>query len=341
MKKLLVSAALVAALCSGCGRQSRLLSGTGSTFVSPLMTKWGDEYAKAKAVTIEYESVGSGVGMQRLAAGTFDFGCTDAPMTAEQTERAKQTGGDVIHVPLTMGAVVAAYNLEKVKQPLTLSGPVLADIYLGNVKKWNEGPIKKLNPDVELPSEEIKVVHRDDASGTSYIWTDYLSKVNPEWKKKVGAGVSVEWPAGEGATGNGGVADKIKNTPYSIGYVPLNYALKNDVAFALVKNKEGSAVKASLESVASAANNVLSEIPDDLRYSLTNAPGKDSYPISGTTWAVVFVKQPAGRGRPLVDFLRWAVREGQDDAEELHYARLPKGLVERAEKKIDQIDVGQ
>ena len=341
MKKWLVSAALVAALCSGCGRQSRLLSGTGSTFVSPLMTKWGDEYAKAKGVTIEYESVGSGVGMQRLAAGTFDFGCTDAPMTPEQAERAKQTGGEVIHVPLTMGAVVAAYNLEKVKQPLTLSGPVLADIYLGNIKKWNEEPIKKLNPDVELPSEEIKVVHRDDASGTSYIWTDYLSKVSPEWKKKVGAGVSVEWPAGEGATGNGGVADKIKNTPYGIGYVPLNYALKNDVAFALVKNKEGAAVKASLESVTAAANHALSEIPDDLRYSLTDAPGKDSYPISGTTWAVVFVKQPAGRGRPLVDFLRRAVHEGQDDAEELHYARLPKGLVERAEKKIDQIDVGQ
>ncbi len=207
----------------------------------------------------------------------------------------------MIHVPLIDGSQAAAYNLEKVKRPLTLSGPVLADIYLGAVKRWNDEPIKKLNPDVDLPSEEIKVVHRDDASGTSYIWTDYLSKVNPEWKKKVGAGVSVEWLAGEGATGNGGVADKIKNTPYSIGYVPLNYAMKNDVAFALVKNKEGNAVKASLESVAAAANNVLSEIPDDLRYSLTDAPGKESYPISGTTWAVVFVKQPAAAAS------RWSI----------------------------------
>ena len=305
------------------------------------MTRWGGEYEQAKGVQVEYESVGSGVGVQRLTAGTFDFACTDAPLTPQQLEAAKQTGGDVLHIPLVLGAVVPAYNLEKIKGPLTLDGGVLADIYLGKIKRWNDEPIKKRNPDTDLPSEEIKVVHRDDASGTTYIWTDYLSKVSPEWKKQAGAGMAIDWPVGDGATGNDGVAAKIKETPNSLGYVPLNYALKGDITFALVKNKEGAPIKASLESVTAAADHALTEIPEDLRYSLTDAPGKDSYPISGTTWAVVFVKQPAGRGQPLVDFLRWATHDGQADAAELHYARLPQGLVERAEKKLDQIDVGK
>ncbi len=341
MKKILVAAVLIAALGSGCARPTRLLSGTGSTFVNPLMTRWGGEYEQAKGVKVEYESIGSGVGVQRLTAGTFDFACTDAPMTQQQLEAAKQTGGEVLHIPLVLGAVVPAYNLEKLKAPLTLDGSVLAGIYLGNIKKWNDEPIKKLNPDADLPSELIHVVHRDDASGTTYIWTDYLSKVSPEWKQQAGVGTSIDWPAGEGAAGNDGVSAKIKETPNSLGYLPLNYALKGDIAFALMKNKEGAAVQASLESVTAAADHALTDIPEDLRYSLTDAPGKDSYPISGSTWAVVFVKQAAGRGQPLVDFLRWATHDGQADAEELHYARLPQGLVARAEKKLDQIDVGK
>jgi phosphate ABC transporter phosphate-binding protein len=325
---------------AGCNRLERKLNGTGSTFIAPLMKEWGNKYYESKQVKINYESVGSGAGVQRLNAGIFDFACTDAPLTDKQLERLKTTGGDVVHIPLVMDAVVPVYNLDDAKYELIFSGEVLADIFAGQIKKWNDKAIQELNPDAKdkLPDKEIVVVHRNDGSGTTYILTDYFSKVSAKtWKN---AGTSIEWRTGEGKTGNDGVANHVETTPFSIGYLPLTHALKHDkLKVGLVKNREGIPMKATPESIQAAASGMLSNIPDDLRYSITDAPGKDSYPISGTTWAIVFVKQPPDKGREVVDFLRWATHEGQDEAEKLHYPRLPKELVSRVEKKLDAIKV--
>ena len=208
--------ACLAAACVGCGGGSGAkprLNGAGSTFVFPMMSKWAAEYDKAKSVEVNYQSIGSGGGIQQMTAKTADFGCTDGPMNDEQLQKAKESGGDVVHIPLVMGAVVPAYNLEEVKEPLVFSGPVLADIFLGKIKKWDDKALQDLNPDAKLPSKDIGVVHRSDGSGTTYIWVDYLSKVSPEWKKKVGVATSVDWPAGEGAKGNEGVAGRVKAAP--------------------------------------------------------------------------------------------------------------------------------
>ena len=332
-------AAVLAAGCGGGGSVKRL-NGGGSSFVYPMMSKWAGEYENAHRVQVNYQSIGSGGGIQQMTAKTFDFGCTDGPMNPEQLQKAKQTGGEVIHVPLVMGAVVPAYNLEEVTGPLTFTGPVLADIFLGKIKKWNDPALRELNPRASLPNKEIAVVHRSDGSGTTYIWVDYLSKVSPEWKKRVGVGASVDWPVGVGQKGNEGVAGQVKRSPGSIGYIELIYADQNDITFGLVRNKEGRPVKGSLESVTAAAKGALSKIPDDLRYSITDAPGKDAYPISGTVWAVIYVNQPADKGQAVVDFLRWITHDGQQYAEGLHYSRLPQGLVERLEKKLDMVKVG-
>jgi phosphate transport system substrate-binding protein len=328
--------ALLSALGCG-GRSEQPLSGSGSTFVAPLMGRWEDEYARARRGKVTYESVGSVVGVRRLAGGVFDFACTDAPLSEEQLRALADANGEVIHVPLVLGAVVPAYNLSDTAEPLALSGPVLADIYRGKLTRWNDRAIQDLNPGAALPDREIAVIHRADASGTTYIWSDYLSKVSPEWQKAVGTGVSLTWPAGKGAMGNEGTAAEVRKTPGALAYVPLAYAARDHIKTARVKNREGVAVSASPESVTAAAGAALADLPDDLRYSLTDAPGKDSYPISGTVWAVVFVKQPAGKGRALVNFLRWATHEGQDQAVDLHYARLPAGLVERLDKKLDRL----
>jgi phosphate transport system substrate-binding protein len=337
--------AALAALCCGCGSggQATRLNAGGSTFVYPMMSKWADEYKKAKGVEVNYQSIGSGGGIQQMTAKTFDFGCTDGPMNEEQLKKCQDVGAEPLHIPLVMGAVVATYNLDEVKESLRFSGPVLADIFLGNVKKWNDPALKGLNPKVaaQLPDKEIVVIHRSDGSGTSYIWTDYLAKVSPEWKKRVGVATSVDWPAGVGQKGNEGVAGQVRRSAGSIGYVELIYALQNDMKYGAVKNKAGEFVDANLKSVTAAADAALADIPDDLRYSITDAPGKDSYPISGTVWAVVYDKLPADKGQAVVDFLRWVTHEGQEFAEALNYAHLPKGLVERAEKKLDQIKVGQ
>jgi phosphate transport system substrate-binding protein len=315
------------------------LNGAGSTFVYPMMSKWAADYDKAKGVEVNYLSIGSGGGIQQMTDKSADFGCTDAPMNDEQLHKARDTGGDVVHIPLVMGAVVPAYNLGGITEPLTFSGPVLADIYLGTVKKWNDKAIQDLNPGITLPDQEIGVVHRSDGSGTTYIWLDYLAKVSPEWEKKVGLATSVDWPMGEGAKGNEGVSGRVKASPGSIGYIELTYALQNGIKFGLVKNKEGVAIKPDLKSVTAAADGALQEIPDDLRYSITDAPGKDSYPISGTVWAVLYVNQPTGKGQHVVDFLRWVTHEGQQYCEGLDYAKLPPGLVERVEKKLASIQM--
>jgi phosphate ABC transporter phosphate-binding protein len=323
-------------LTAGCGGDKRLNAG-GSTFVYPMMSKWSDEYKKAKGVEVNYQSIGSGGGIQQMTAGTFDFGCTDGPMNEEQLKKCRETGVEPLHIPLVLGAVVPAYHLKEVKEPLRFTGPVLADIFLGTIQKWNDKAIRELNPDADLPDEDIVVVHRSDGSGTTYIWVDYLAKVSSAWYTKVGVGTSVDWPVGIGQKGNEAVARQVKQTPGSIGYIELTYALQTDIPFGLVKNKEGAFVKASLGSVTAAAKAGLTDIPADLRYSLTNPPGKESYPISGTVWAVVYERLPAGKGQMVIDFLRWVTHDGQPFAEELQYARLPAGLVERVDKKLDQL----
>ena len=344
MKRLLEwSVLLVASFslvgCGGCSSGKPRLNGAGSTFVYPMMSKWAAEYDKAKSVEVNYQSIGSGGGIQQMTAKTADFGCTDGPMNDEQMQKAKDTGGDLFHIPLVMGAVVPAYNLPEVTEPLTFSGPVLAEIYLGKVTKWNDKAIQDLNPGVTLPDKSISVVHRSDGSGTTYVWVDYLAKVSPEWKKKVGVATSVSWPAGEGAKGNEGVSGRVKAAPGAIGYIELIYAMQNDIKFGLVRNKEGIAIKANLKSITAAGDASLKDLPDDLRYSITDADGKDSYPIAGTVWAVIYVNQPAGKGKEVVDFIRWVTHEGQQYCEELHYAKLPRGLVERVEKKLDAVKI--
>jgi phosphate transport system substrate-binding protein len=339
MKRLLapaVAALLLAA--AGCGSSKPRLNAGGSTFVYPMMSKWAAEYDKAKGVEVNYQSIGSGGGIQQMTAKTFDFGCTDAPMNDEQLQKCRDSGSEPLHIPLVLGAVVPTYNLEGVKEPLKFTGPVLADIFLGKIKKWNDKALQDLNKGAPLPNEDIVVVHRSDGSGTTYIWVDYLSKVSPdEWQKKVGTGASVNWPAGVGQKGNEGVAGQVRRSPGAIGYVELIYALQNNMSFGLVQNKAGEFIKGDLASVTAAADNSLKEIPDDLRFSITDAEGKGSYPISGTVWAVLYQKLPKERSQHVVDFLRWVTHDGQKYATDLHYATLPKGLVERLDKKLDSV----
>ena len=339
MKRVVFLASLGFALSmAGCGGgQNKRLTGAGSTFVYPMMSKWTSEYGKAKGIEINYQSIGSGGGIQQMTAKTVDFGCTDGPMNQEQLDKAKAVAGEVVHIPLVMGAVIPTYNLDEVNEPLRFTGRVLADIFLGKIKKWNDPALRDLNRNAPLPDKEIVVVHRSDGSGTTYIWVDYLAKVSPEWKTKVGVGTSVNWPCGIGQKGNEAVAGQVQRSPGSIGYIELIYALQNNIKFGSVQNKEGTFVTASLESVTAAANASLTDIPDDLRYSITDAPGKASYPVSGTVWAVVYVNDPTGRGQQVRDFLHWVTHDGQRYAEALHYSQLPRGLVERLEKKLDQI----
>jgi phosphate ABC transporter phosphate-binding protein len=333
---------LIGTGCGGGGKPDQRLNAGGSSFVYPIMSKWASEYQRATGVKVNYQSIGSGGGIQQMIAKTLDFGCTDAPLNEEQLKKAQESGGEVVHIPLVMGAVVPIYNLQGVTVPLRFSGTVLAEIYLEKIKKWNDPELAKLNPGVELPDLDILTVHRSDGSGTTYIWVDYLSKVSPaEWKPQVGVGTSVKWPGGVAAKGNEGVAGKVAQSPGAIGYVELIYALQNKINCGVVQNPEGKFVTPSLESVTAAARGALTHIPDDLRYSLTNAPGKDAYPICGTVWAVLYVNQPPVKGEAVVRFLHWVTHEGQEYAKNLDYAGLPAELVQRLDKKLDQVRVGQ
>jgi phosphate ABC transporter phosphate-binding protein len=345
MRRLQLIAPLLLVLAIlGCGgkgeKQPKGLRGKGSTFVSPLMVQWANAYEKKEdGCNIDYSAVGSGRGIKGIIENTVDFACTDGPLTDDQIAEARKAGSDVIHIPLVLGAVVPAYHLDEITEPLRFSGPVLADIYLGKIKRWNEQPIKDLNRSVadRLPDREIVVVHRSDGSGTTYIWADYLAKVSPRWKKDVGVGVELTWPIGVGAPGNEGVADHISKTVGSIGYIELSHAFRKDLAFGLVQNHEKEFVRAGSRSIRAAAANALKEVPEDLRYSLTDAPGRGSYPVCGTTWAVVRVNPPAGKGRQLLDFLYWAIGDGQKEAEELFYVALPESLKERCSKQLQRI----
>jgi phosphate transport system substrate-binding protein len=324
--------------CNKGGGESVRLEGGGSTFVYPMMSKWAKEYEKAKKIEVNYQSIGSGGGIQKMTSKDFDFGCTDGPLNQEQLDTAAKKGGDVVHIPLVMGAVVPIYNLPDLDsdKPLIFSGEVLAKIFLGEIKEWNHQAIQDINPGVNLPRTKIVVVHRSDGSGTTYIWVDYLAKVSKIWSKKVGVGTSVSWPAGVGQKGNEGVSRQTGKTAGAIGYVELIYALQNKIHYGKVINREKKAILPSLDSVRAAAKNALTDIPEDLRYSLTNAPGDSSYPVSGTVWAVIYVKQPA-KGKHVVDFLRWVTHDGQKFAEPLHYAALPDDLIKRIDAKLDAI----
>src|SRR5205085_3301574 len=294
---LLLAIGLLTAFCAA----ETNLNGAGATFPNPIYSKWFSEYHKAHSgVQINYQSIGSGGGIKQLQAKTVDFGASDGPMSDEQLSA---TPFKVFHIPTVLGAVVPAYNLPSVKAELKFTPEVLAGIFLGHITKWNDPILAKANPGVKFPDADIIVVHRSEGSGTTYIWTDYLSKISDEWKTKVGKNASVNWPVGLGAKGNDGVTGQIKQTEGSIGYVELIYALQNKIPFGTVKNAAGQFVKASLQSVTEAAASI-KEMPDDFRVSITNAPGKGAYPISSFTWLLVPVEwSDAGKEKVFVDFL--------------------------------------
>ena len=314
------------------------INGAGATFPYPLYSKWFAEYGKSHPdVRINDPSIGSGGGIRQLTSQTVFFGATDGPMTDEQLKGAP---GPILHLPTVLGAVVPIYNVPDLAGDLTFSGPLLADIVLGKVEKWNDAAIARENPGVKLPAGDIVLVHRSDGSGTTYIFVDYLSKASPEFKQKVGVSTSVSWPAGVGAKGNEGVAGQVKQTPGSIGYVELIYALQNDIPFGAVRNKAGTAVKASLESVTAAAAASAASMPADFRVSITDADGKDAYPIASYTWLLLY-ENPSDKdkGRKMADFMRWALADGQGYAKELGYAPLPEAVVALELKALDRTQV--
>ena len=302
------------------------INGAGATFPYPIYSKWFSDYNKLHPdVEINYQSIGSGGGIRQLSNQTVFFGATDGPMTPDQMQGAP---GRILHLPTVLGAVVPIYNIPGVDAQLKFSGTLLADIILGKVTKWNDPAIAGPNPGVKLPSTDITVAHRSDGSGTTYIFVDYLSKVSPEFKTKVGVATSVNWPVGVGGKGNEGVAGLVKQTPGSIGYVELIYAKQNNIDYGSVKNMEGEFVAASLDSVTAAAAVAAKQMPPDFRVSITNAPGKGVYPISSFTW-LLFYENPKDKpkARTMVDFMKWALSDGQKAASDLGYAPLPSEVV--------------
>jgi phosphate transport system substrate-binding protein len=312
------------------------LNGAGATFPYPIYSKWFSEYHKLHPdIQINYQAIGSGGGIRQVIAGTVDFGATDGPMTDDQAREAKIK---ILHVPTVLGAAVPAYNVPGVTGELKFTPQVLAGIFLGTITNWNDKAIAAANPGVNLPNQDIIVVHRSDGSGTTYIFTDYLAKVSPEWKNQVGKGTSVKWPTGGiGGKGNEGVAGSIRTLPGSIGYVELIYAVQNNIAYGSIKNSAGVFLKATLEGVTAAAASVKS-MPADFRVSITNAPGKDSYPISSFTWLLIPAqsKDPA-KGKILADFLNWMISDGQKMAAPLSYAPLPDSVAEKVKEEIKQV----
>ncbi len=322
-----------------CNNSSTNLQGAGATFPNPLYQKWLSEYGRLHPdVKIDYQSIGSGGGIKQLKEQTVDFGASDAPMSDADLKAAP---GEILHIPTVLGAVVITYNLEGVSQPLRFSSDVLADIFLGKIKKWNDAKIAADNPGVTLPGSDVTVVHRSDGSGTSAVFTDYLSKVSAEWKEKVGSGTSPSWPTGLGGKGNEGVTGQIKNTPNTVGYVELAYAVQNKLPVAHIKNAAGSFVEPSIDAVTAAAAGSVASTPDDLRVSITNAAGPTAYPIASYTYILVYKdqKDPA-KGKALVNFLWWGIHEGESFAKELQYSPLPADIVKRAEAKINSVTAG-
>ena len=311
------------------------LNGAGATFPYPMYSKWFSEYNKLHSdIQFNYQSIGSGGGIRQVLAGTVDFGATDGPMTDEQLSQAKTK---ILHIPTVLGADVPAYNIPDVTEELKFTPELLANIFLGKITSWNDAALAKANPGVNLPNQPIIVIHRSDGSGTTYIFTDYLSKVSPDWKNQVGKGTSVKWPVGLGGKGNEGVAGMIRQMQGSIGYVELIYAVNNKIAYGSVKNAGGQFVKASLDSVTAAAASVKS-MPADFRVSITNAPGKDAYPIASFTWLLIPTpsKNPA-KGKIIADFLNWMVDDGQKMTADLAYAPLPESVVAKVKETAKQV----
>lgn len=353
VRPIVAVAALVLAACAG-GKDSSsdtgaaaspsssvALTGAGATFPYPIYSKWFADYAAKTGVKINYQSIGSGGGIRQLSEGTVDFGASDSPMKDEEIAKAK---GPVHHIPTVIGAVAVTINLPELKgQQLKLTGPVLGDIFLGKIKKWNDARIAGLNPGLPLPAADILVVHRSDGSGTTYIFTDYLAKVSPAWKSGPGKGKEVQWPTGLGAKGNEGVAGQVRQTPNSIGYVELAYATQNQLAVAAIRNAAGNFVAPSVEGATAAAAGLMDKLaPDsDYRLSIVDAPGAAAYPISSFTWILVYQKpDDAAKGNQIVDFLKWALREGGPSAAALDYAPLPATMADRLVARLDSMQAG-
>jgi phosphate transport system substrate-binding protein len=336
MKKItLAGLTVLPALLAAAAMAAETITGAGATFPNPIYQQWFSEYKMAHSdVAINYQSLGSGAGIRQLIEGTVDFGASDMPMTDEQ---AKSLKVPAFHFPTVLGAVILSYNVPGVTGELNLTGDVIAGIFLGTITKWNDPKIASANPGVKLPGNPIEVIHRSDGSGTSFVFTDYLSKVSPEWKMKVGANTSVSWPVGLGGKGNEGVSGLVKQTPNSIGYVELIYAVQQKMAYANVKNASGKFVKASFDSVTAAAAGV-KDMPADFRVSITNAMGAGAYPISSFTWLLIpaQIKDPAKK-KALTEFLSWMLTTGQKDCQALSYAPLPKAVVEKEQKQIGLI----
>lgn len=311
------------------------LNGAGATFPYPIYSKWFSEYHKLHSdIQINYQSIGSGGGIQQVTAGTVDFGASDMPMTDNQLQAAK---GKILNLPTVLGAVVPAYNIPGVTGEVKFTPEALAGIYMGKISKWNDKAITSVNPGLSFPDKEIIVVHRSDGSGTTFIWTDYLSKVSPEWKSQVGSNTSVKWPVGMGGKGNEGVSGMIRQLSGAIGYVELIYALQNNIPYGSIRNSSGAFIKGSLESVTAAAASA-PKMPADFRVSITNSPGKDAYPISSFTWLLVPVqsKNPAN-GKILTDFVNWMLTDGQTMTSALAYAPLPANVAAKEKEAIKQV----
>ena len=315
-----------------------LMNGAGATFPYPIYSKWFDEYAKVDpSVRFNYQSIGSGGGIRQITARTVDFAASDGPMTDEQLKKA---AGEIFHIPTVLGAVAATYNLPG-NPKLRFTSDMVADIFLGQITRWNDPRITAVNPGVSLSNRPIVVVHRSDGSGTTYIWVDYLSKVSKEWEGKVGRGTSVNWPVGFGGKGNEGVTGQVKNTPGALGYVELAYAIKNNLPAAAIRNHAGRFVEPSIESTSAAAAGAAKHMPSDFRVSLTNPAGDDAYPVASFTWLLVYQDQvDEVKGKALVKFLWWAIHEGQKYAPDLLYAPLPAPVAKMVEAKIGQITYG-
>jgi phosphate transport system substrate-binding protein len=332
--------AVLALVAIGVARAALSINGAGATFPNPIYSKWFDDYHKKNSeIEINYQSIGSGGGIKQVTEGTVDFGATDGPMNDEQLKAFQDKHGfPILHFPTVLGADVPTFNISGVTGELNFTSEALAAIFLGKLTKWNDPLIAGANKGVNLPGNDIVVVHRSDGSGTSYIWTDYLSKVSDEWKTKVGKGTSVNWPVGLGGKGNEGVAGLVKQTPNALGYVELIYAIQNKMPYGKVKNSSGEFIKADLPSVTAAAAGAAKNIPDDFRVSITDAPGKAAYPISSFTWLLIPSKfSDASKRDALKGFLKWMLTDGQNEVEALSYAKLPKEVVAKETKAIDLI----
>ena len=335
-KSIVMLAILATGAAAGTASTETLINGAGATFPYPIYSKWFSEYAKIDpTVKFNYQSIGSGGGIKQITAQTVDFGASDKFLTDEELKAAP---GKIIHITTVMGAVVVTYNVPGVAKGLKLSSEDVADIFLGRITKWNDPKIANDNPGVKLPNQPIIVVHRSDGSGTTAIFTDYLSGVSGEWKGKVGMGASVKWPVGLGGKGNEGVAGQVKTTQYTIGYVELAYAFENKLPYATLKNKSGAFVEPSIKSTSAAAAAAAKHMPADYRISLVNQPAKDAYPIVGFTWLLVYDQQKdAAKGKKLVEFLNWELKKGQKMASALLYAPLPENVAKMVEKTVKTI----